>query len=82
MVPVDLGNVYDASGIDEIIVWYRNTIDGCYPTNKNQSLQIQFSVDNDIFTTVSTVTNTEVLAAKAAQGKAPFKVIADLNNLS
>ncbi|MBR3646127.1 MAG: discoidin domain-containing protein [Lachnospiraceae bacterium] len=79
---VDLGNVYDASGIDEIIVWYRNTIDGCYPTNNNQSLQIQFSVDNDIFTTVSTVTNTEVLAAKAAQGKAPFKVIADLNNLS
>lgn len=73
---IDLGDIYNASGIEAIAIWYRIIYDECYPKN---DFSIQYSTDNEVFYTVATVTKTEIDRQRDIFNEAPFKVVTDVS---
>jgi hypothetical protein len=58
---VDLGDVYDASTIDEVVVQYRyGTINQTIASVVGKSYSIQYSTDGEDYTTVLTKDNTQL----------------------
>ncbi|MBE5959216.1 MAG: discoidin domain-containing protein [Lachnospiraceae bacterium] len=72
---IDLGDIYEADGIDSVCVWYRLDFGGCYPGSGG--FEIQYSVDGYVFETVATVSQSNFNSQKSGQA-APFVIQADI----